>query len=107
MASSLIVHRGAQIVEPAELDKVPVPAATATWFPVAHSLVLNEVTGRLADAGFAVRKAQHAVTRSNARYFGTLDLESTLVTGVTLAVGIRNSLDKSLPLGFCAGSRVE
>src|SRR5205823_14100843 len=29
-----------------------------------------------------------------------------LVTGVHLAVGVRNSLDKSFPLGFCAGSRV-
>jgi hypothetical protein len=103
--SSLVVHRGARLVERAELDAIPTPPATETWFPVAHSQVLQEVTGRLADAGFAVRQAQHALSRNDARYFGTLDLDTPLVAGVTLAVGIRNSTDKSLPLGFCAGSR--
>ena len=29
-----------------------------------------------------------------------------IATGVSLAVGIRNSTDKSFPLGFCGGSRV-
>jgi hypothetical protein len=104
--STLVVHRGARLVERAELDSVPTPPATKSWFPVAHSQVLSEVTGRLADAGFAVRKAQHALSRNDARYFGTLDLESPLVSGVSLAVGIRNSVDKSFPLGFCAGARV-
>lgn len=103
--SSLVVHRGARLVERAELDAIPAPPATATWFPVAHSQVLHEVTGRLADAGFQIRKAQHALSRNDARYFGTLDLESVLVPGVSLAVGVRNSTDKSFPLGFCAGSR--
>ena len=38
--------------------------------------------------------------------FATMDLTTPLADGVTLAVGVRNSIDKSLPLGFCAGSRV-
>src|SRR4051794_22782675 len=38
--------------------------------------------------------------------FATMDLATPLGSGVALAVGIRNSTDKSLPLGFCAGSRV-
>lgn len=108
-SSTLVAHKGARIVDASELDQFPVPPATSTWYPVGHHQVVQEVTGRLGDAGFMVRRAQHAVMRGecgNARYFGTLDLESTLVQGVTLAVGIRNSMDKSLPLGFCAGSRV-
>lgn len=35
-----------------------------------------------------------------------MDLEASLGSGIGLSVGIRNSLDKSLPLGFIAGSRV-
>ncbi len=104
--STLLAHRGARLVERAELDSVPAPPPTKSWFPVAHGHVLTAVTGRLADAGFVVRKAQHALSRGDARYFGTLDLESPLVSGVSLAVGVRNSTDKSFPLGFCAGSRV-
>src|SRR4051812_22884309 len=46
------------------------------------------------------------LSRGDARLFATVDLGSPLATGVTLAVGIRNSFDKSLPLGFVAGNRV-
>lgn len=106
MTSSLIVHRGARIVEQTELDQVPIPPGTDSYFPVPHSTVVQEVTDRLGQAGFRVKRTQHALSRGDARYFGTLDLESSLLSGVTLAVGIRNSFDKSLPLGFCAGSRV-
>lgn len=47
-----------------------------------------------------------SLTRHDQRFFGVLDLACPLADGVTLAVGIRNSLDKSLPIGFCAGQRV-
>jgi hypothetical protein len=46
------------------------------------------------------------VLRDGSRFFGTLDLKSPISEGISLAVGIRNSVDKSFPLGFCAGSRV-
>src|SRR5206468_11536841 len=77
-----------------------------TWFPVRHSDVLEAVGRTLQGAGFLVRANQIALTRENARMFATMDLTTPLAEGVTLAVGVRNSIDKSLPLGFCAGSRV-
>src|SRR5262249_13800618 len=46
------------------------------------------------------------VMRDGSRFFGTLDLGTALGSGVTLAVGVRNSVDKSFPLGFVAGNRV-
>ena len=60
----------------------------------------------LHGAGFEIRRLRFAVARRDARMFATMDLETSLARGVSLAVGIRNSTDKSLPLGFCAGSRV-
>jgi hypothetical protein len=68
--------------------------------------VIDAVGRTLGDAGFAVRSTKFALSRGNARMFSTMDLESPLAAGVSLAVGIRNSTDKSFPLGFCAGSRV-
>src|SRR5262249_50688669 len=47
-----------------------------------------------------------ALDRNNARFFGTLELATTLAAGVSLAVGIRNSIDRSLSQGFVAGNRV-
>ena len=104
--SDLMVHCGARIVTRDALDLVPVPEATSTWFPVSHGEVVTMVHAALAADGFAVRKQQYALTRgADARLFATLDLESPLAPGVGLSVGIRNSTDKSLPFGFCAGSR--
>ncbi len=36
----------------------------------------------------------------------TLQLQAEIAPGVALAVGCRNSVDKSLPIGFCCGQRV-
>src|SRR5207253_306983 len=50
--------------------------------------------------------ARYALSRNDARMFSTLDLATPVAEGVSLSVGVRNSLDKSFPLGFAAGSRV-
>ena len=44
--------------------------------------------------------------KDGSRFFGVMKLASELVPGVSLAVGIRNSVGKSFPLDFCAGQRV-
>lgn len=106
MSTSLIVHCGARVVSREQLECVPAPEATATWFPVKHALVIDTVRQSLHSAGFQVQREQFALSRGDARLFATLDLTSSLANGVHLAVGIRNSTDKSLPLGFCAGNRV-
>jgi hypothetical protein len=102
----LILHCGGRQVSREELDQVEAPAATATWYPVKHATVYETVRAALTDAGFVIQRAQFGLSRSDARMFATLDLTSVLATGVTLAVGVRNSVDKSFPLGFTAGNRV-
>lgn len=104
--STLILHRGAREVNREELAAVPIPPATSTWFPLGHAQVLDTTEQALSTAGFKVHRIRLALTRNNARFFGTLDLKAPVASGVTLAVGIRNSIDKSLPIAFCAGSRV-
>ena len=104
--SSLITASGARPVTREELNAIEAPEGTATWFPVRHGLVIDAVTGALSDAGFGVEKASFALAREDGQMFSTLDLTTPLAPGVSLAVGVRNSTDKSLPLGFCAGQRV-
>lgn len=67
---------------------------------------MTTVLSTLDDAGFRVAQSQLAVSRGGDRFFGTLNLESQLTEGVILAVGVRNSIDQSLPLGFVGGARV-
>jgi hypothetical protein len=106
--SNLILHCGAREVTREELAVLPCPPPTKTWAPVGHARVLETAVGTLAEAGYTVVKARYGLARNDGRFFGTLDLATPLTSDgtVTLAVGIRNSIDKTFPMGFCAGSRV-
>ena len=104
--SALVVHRGARLVTREELDSVQTPPSTETWFPLAHSHVLERTLATLEQAGFRSNRTQLALSRGDSQFFGTIDLESPIVEGVSLAVGVRNSIDKSLPIAFAAGERI-
>lgn len=104
--SQLILHRGARPVERAELDLIEAPPPTDTWFPLRHSQVLSTVEETLGDAGFTITRSNLALSQDDARFFGTLDLSTPIIEGVTMTVGVRNSTDKTFPIGLCAGNRV-
>jgi hypothetical protein len=107
MASpTLCLHAGARPVSYEELGMIEAPAPTATWFPIPHAAVLNAVLDTLTAADYRVERLQLALSRNDARFFGTIDLRTAIGDGVARSVGVRNSIDKSLPIGFCAGSRV-
>jgi hypothetical protein len=104
--ADLILHCGAREVEQPELLKVRTPPAEGRWVPLPHYDVIQQVKSVIFAAGFVIARMRLALSKGDARFFGVLDLESQLSDGVTLAVGVRNSHDRSFPIGFCAGSRV-
>lgn len=106
MSATMTLHRGAVLASRDELNGIATPEETATWKPTGHADAVNIVEHCLTTAGFSIRKTCYALTRDKARLFATLDLTTQLAEGVSLAVGIRNSIDKSLPMGFAAGNRV-
>jgi hypothetical protein len=104
--SNLILHCGARLVKEDELRAVPTPEPQGRWRPISHYSVLSHARTTLQEAGYKVRREQLALSRNDARFFGTLDLEAALVNGVTLAVAVRSSTDQSFPLGLIGGQRV-
>jgi hypothetical protein len=104
--TQLMLHRGARQVEQLELDAVDPPPPTATWFPLKHSTVIGRVRETLEASGYQIKKTEMALSADNHRFFGTLDLQAPIMDGVSLMVGIRNSTDRSMPIGFAAGERV-
>ena len=98
-------YSGARQVNREELDQVEAPAATATWFPVQHSVVFDAVSSALGEAGFVVKRVQFWLYRKNGRMFAAVDLTNELAPGATLSIAVRNSIDRSLPLGCSAGNR--
>jgi hypothetical protein len=101
---TLVLHAGGRLVTPDELRNCTTPPAEGRWHPVPHARVLGAVKETLTGAGYRVASEKLALARHNARFFGVLTLEAPLAQGVGLSVGVRNSVDKSFPLGFAAGS---
>jgi hypothetical protein len=105
-SSTLMLHAGARRVSLDELLQIPAPRRTASWVPIPHYRVLESVRSAVDGAAFKIKRMDLGVTHGGQKFFGVLDLTSTIIEGITLAVGVRNSTDKSLPAGIAAGERV-
>lgn len=102
-----MLHKGASLVDYDQLKACHVPAATATWCPVPHVSVFNEIRSGLENVGLRVTDASHALTSDGSRYFAVLDVTGRdSPEGVGWVVGLRNSHDKTFPVSASAGSRV-
>jgi hypothetical protein len=102
---SLLIHAGSTAVSYDDLRAVPTPEGTDTHVPVAHHEIVELARYTLGFFGHEVLEEHHAVTTDGARYFGLLSLRSPYAD-YTDTVGLRNSHDKSFPIGIAFGSRV-
>jgi hypothetical protein len=102
---SLLIHAGSTGVTYDDLRAVPTPEGTETHVPVAHHEIVELTRYTLGFFGHEIMEEHHAVTTDGARYFGLLSLRSPYAD-YTDTVGLRNSHDKSFPIGIAFGSRV-
>lgn len=93
MSGTLMLHAGGRAATLDDLRNCETPRPVGRWHPTAHATVLEAVRETLTGAGYVIRSERYGLARHDARFFG-------------LSVGVRNSTDKSFPLGFAAGSRV-
>jgi hypothetical protein len=104
---NLTLHCGGQTVERRTVESCPTPRGTATWTPVPHLRLLEQVQGALAGAGLNVVNEAHALSFSGARYFGLLEIRGGEgAADYALVLGLRNSHDQSFPAGLAVGSGV-
>lgn len=107
MSGTLVVHRGGWSASKSDLASVPVPELTGTYHPVPYSRFIEEVELHVPRFGLNVRSSAFALAREGQQMFGVL----TCVNGrpaddYAVAIGIRNSYDRSLAVGLTLGSRV-
>ena len=102
---TLILHAGAREVTFAELSAVPTPEPTATHLPVPHHQLVELARYALGFYKHEIVDEHHAVMPDGARYFGVMTLRSPH-GDYSDVVGLRNSHDKSFPIGIAFGSRV-
>ena len=106
--ATLSAHAGATLVRRADVMAVETPNRTATWVPIAHKFLLEELGRWLErmDGVFKLNREQHALSHNGARYFGVFDLAAEGGKDYGLAIGLRNSHDKTFPAGLAVGGRV-
>jgi uncharacterized protein DUF932 len=102
---SLIIHAGANAVSYDAVRAVHTPAGTDTHVPVPHHEIVELMRFTLGFHQHEIAEEHHALTPDGQRYFGVLSLRSPY-GDYTDMLGLRNSHDKSLPIGIAFGSRV-
>ena len=104
---SFMIHCGGKKVNFAELSAIEIPKRTDTYEPVAFAdLLVNtkNICDDLLDLEFIDQKL--AVSKDEQRFFGLLQYKNPDNDEMGQAIGIRSSHDKSMSIGFCAGSTV-
>lgn len=104
---TLIVHRGGWEATKADLAAVPVPDPTESYHPVPYGRFVEEVELHVPRFGLKVQSSAFALAREGSQMFGVLTCTNgTPAKDYALAIGLRNSYDRSLSVGLVAGSRV-
>lgn len=102
---SLIAHKDTKRVEESEVMAVATPIWTDSWHPVSHYDVIHTMSQAVRSMGIDVLNREYSLSADGAKMFGTWAL--SLGNGkLGYELGIRNSLNKSMSLGVCAGTRV-
>ena len=105
MPADMILHRGGWKASRDEVFAVKAPKATHSWHPQEHGFVLAKIEQVLDQAGYNITRQQLALSHEGARFFAAIDLEAQIVPNMTLAVAVRNSHDKSFPMGLAGATR--
>ena len=104
---TLVVHRGGWEATKADLAAVPVPEPTESYHPVPYGRFVEEIELHMPRFGLTVNSSAFALAREGCQMFGVLTCANGKpASDYALAMGVRNSYDRSLAVGLTLGSRV-
>ena len=104
---SLILHKGAKACTRDDLDLIPMPQKTETYQPVSHYGLANRLLTISQDimSGFTLSGEKYGIARDGNQLFAVLQFRNTH-EDMGLALGFRNSYDKSMSVGFACGASI-
>jgi len=104
---NLILHCGASSTSRNVIKSTTTPRSTATWTPIPHIHLIEEVERALKVNGLKIASQVHSLTHDKARYFGLMEIHNGVShADYTYILGLRNSHDKRFPAGLVAGASV-
>lgn len=108
--SQLLTQCGSQRCSLEQLLTVPEPQQTATYQPLNHYDFAHNILTIASDLlnGYQFDSDQYAMSNDGQKLFGVITYrkQSSEREGVKLAIGIRNSYDKSMSAGLTIGASV-
>jgi hypothetical protein len=88
-----------------ELLEVPVPLATKSYSPVSHADVITSTMNYIKKSNYNIRSEEYRTANNGQRVIGKILLESP-DPELNYMIAFKNSYDKSMSLGFAAGTAV-
>ena len=105
--NQIMLHRGGWEATKTDIACVPVPEPTDSYHPVPYSRFVEEMELHVPRFGLTIQSEQFALAREGSQMFGVLTCTNGHDAGdYALAIGLRNSYDRSLSVGLVAGTRV-
>jgi hypothetical protein len=101
----LNLHSGGELVPYEAIRKLQTPPATATHVPIEHHRLIELTRVTLGMFGHEIVEEHYALDHDGQRFFGLMELRSPY-TGYRDTLGLRNSHDKTFPIGIAFGSAV-
>lgn len=107
MSDQLMVHAGGWTATKEDLACVPVPPESESYFPVSYARFIEEMELHIPRFGLRIEREEFALARAGQQMFGVLTCRNGhSQPDYTLAIGLRNSYDRSLAVGLVVGTRV-
>jgi hypothetical protein len=109
MIQKMMLHCGARHVEESDLKSLHTPRPTKTWYPIPHHALYQGVKWQLQAAGYKPLAEEIAVGgKQDSRLFAIIHVEANGdgTPDYGMVVGIRQSLDKRIPITIGVGARV-
>jgi len=103
---SLLAGGVTQRVSEAEVLAVPEPPFTKTWHPIGHDRLIQALDSSVKSASMLVLNREYSLNATGTKMFGVWQLSGSQSKQQDWAVGIRNSIDKSMTVGLVAGIKV-
>ena len=104
---NLDLQRGCEVINRKQLEKIPVPEATDSYCPIAHTDLVERVIRISKDLlrGFTLSEEQFFVTRQGQQFVGFLKFRGKNPE-LGLSVIFRNSYDRSMSVGLAVGANI-